>query len=450
MFQSLTGSLNKIFDRLRSSGTLSEVQIDMAMKDIRVALIEADVALAVVDDFIAQVKVKALGQEVIRSVSPGQMVIKIIYDEIVNVLSLPPKEADLQHKTKYPQTILMIGLQGSGKTTASGKLALKFKNEGKKVLLVSLDTYRPAAQEQLQILASSIEVDSLEIIENNKQVDIINRALSKSKFYDIVIYDSAGRLHIDDQMILELSDVKELIQPVETLLVVDSMIGQSAVAIASNFDQKLNITGIVLSRIDGDAKGGAALSIKHVTNKPIKYLSSGEKLSTLEVFDPKRIASRILDMGDIVSFVEKAASAIDEAEAEKATARLQQGKFNFNDFLSQLRAIKKFGEGGIAGIIGMLPGASKIIDKVKESKLNDKKLVLQQEAIILSMTKKERKNPDILHASRKQRIAKGSGTTVQQINSLIKQYQSIKDTIKRLNKMDHKSLMRSGIDKLFS
>ena len=449
MFQQLTQNLGKIFDRIKNSGTLSEAQIDLAMRDIRIALLEADVALPVVKDFISAVKSKAIGQEIIKSVRPSQMVIKIIHDEIINILSSPANETALQLKSQAPVNILLVGLQGSGKTTASAKLALKLKNQNKKVLLVSLDTYRPAAQEQLAKLASTIEIDCLGIVEGSTPIEITQRAIKESRLsaYDIVIYDTAGRLHIDDEMIDEVLKIKVLIKPVETILVVDSLIGQDAVVVASNFDQKLDITGVILSRVDGDARGGAALSIKHVTNKPIKFLSAGEKLSSLEEFNPETIASRILDMGDIISFVEKAAGIIDKEEAEKAARRLKQGKFNLNDYLGQIRSIKKLG--GISSMISMLPGATKIMDKVNQSKVSEK-LLPHQEAIILSMTLSERKNPDLLNASRKKRIASGSGTSIQQVNVLLKQFLQISDVMKKASRMDPKSLMRSGIGKLFS
>jgi signal recognition particle subunit SRP54 len=448
MFQSLTQNLTKIFDRIKRSGVLSEDQINDTMRDIRIALLEADVALPVVKDFIAEVKLKSMGQEIIKSVSPGQMVIKIIHNELINILSSSPEETKLQLKSTPPVNILMVGLQGSGKTTASAKLALRLKNQNKKVLLVSLDTYRPAAQEQLTILADSIEVDCLTIVPGHSPIDITKRALHEAKLaaYDIVIYDTAGRMQIDDEMMAEASKIKELVAPFETILVVDAMTGQDSVIIASNFDQKLGVTGIILSRIDGDAKGGAALSIKHVTNKPIKFLSSGEKLTQLEEFDPERIASRILDMGDIISFVEKAANIIDRQEAENAAAKLKNGRFNLDDYLTQMRGIKKLG--GFTSMMSMLPGMNKMMDKIDQSKLNGK-LIDHQEAIILSMTKKERKNPDILNASRRKRIAEGSGTSVQKVNNLLKQFKQISSMMKKVSSMSPKSLMRSGIGKLF-
>lgn len=449
MFQNLTTHLNKIFDRLKSSGALSESQIDSAMREIRIALLEADVALPVVRDFINSVKIRALGHEIIKSVSPGQMVIKIIHDEMIKILSSPQEERELKLNSIPPVNILMVGLQGSGKTTASAKLALRLKNLNKKVLLVSLDTYRPAAQEQLAILANSISVDSLPIISNENPIAITHRALKNSKVsaYDIVIYDTAGRLHIDDKMINEVIEVKNLISASETILVADSMTGQDAVKIASDFDNKVGLTGIILSRIDGDARGGAALSIRYVTQKPIKFLSSGEKLSALEEFHPERIASRILDKGDIISFVEKASEVIDQKEAEKTLANLKKGKFNLNDYLKQIRSIKKLG--GIGGMLTMLPGVAKIKSALEKSSVNEK-LLLHQEAIILSMTKKERANPDLLNASRRKRIASGAGVSIQQVNILLKQFKQVSSLMKKTSNLDPKSLMRSGIGKLFS
>ncbi|MCC8417601.1 MAG: signal recognition particle protein [Rickettsia endosymbiont of Bryobia graminum] len=448
MFQTLTQNLTKIFDRLTRSGALSEEQINETMRDIRIALLEADVALPVVKDFIAEVKSKALGQEIIKSVSPGQMVINIIHKELINILSSSKEETSLQLKSIPPVNILMVGLQGSGKTTASAKLALKLKNQNKKVLLVSLDTYRPAAQEQLTILGKSIDIDCLSVITGQNPIDITRRALHESKLsaYDIVIYDTAGRLQIDGLMMEEALNIKNLILPTETILVVDAMTGQDSVIIANNFNQKLGITGVILSRVDGDSKGGAALSIKHVTNKPIKFLSTGEKLADLEEFDPERIASRILDMGDIVAFVEKAAGVIDRQEAERTAAKLKKGRFDLEDYLNQIKSIKKLG--GFGNMLSMLPGINKIMDKVDQSKLNSK-IIDHQVAIILSMTKKERKNPDLLNASRRKRIADGSGTSVQKINTLLKQFQQISGFMKKASNMDQKSLMRGGLGKLF-
>lgn len=449
MFKALTQNLTRIFDRLANSGALSEAQINAAVRDINVALLESDVALPVVKSFIDDIKKKALGVDLIRSVSPGQMMIKIVHEEIINLLQSPPDEEKLLLDAVPPVGILLVGLQGGGKTTASAKLALKLKKQNKKVLLVSLDTYRPAAQEQLEILARSISVDSLPIVAYERPLKIVKRAISEAELsgYDVVIYDTAGRLHIDEDMMQEAFAIKELVVPSEILLVVDSMTGQDAVTTASAFNSKMEITGIILSRVDGDSKGGAALSVKYVTKKPIKFLSSGERLSDLEVFNAKRVASRILDKGDIVSFVEKAASIVDKEAAEKTAARLRKGRFDLNDYLQQIKSIKKLG--GFGSILGMLPGSNKILNDIDQSKL-DEKVIERQEAIILSMTAKERRNPDLLNASRRKRIALGSGNTVQSVNILLKQFKQVSDMMKKTSRMDPKNLMRTGLGKLFS
>jgi signal recognition particle subunit SRP54 len=449
MFQTLTQNLTKIFDKIKGAGALTEAHIDSAMRDIRIALLEADVALPVVRAFISEVSEKAKGVEVVKSVSPAQMVIKIINDEMIRLLQPDENETKINLQSVPPVNLLIVGLQGSGKTTASAKLALKLKSAGKKVLLVSLDTYRPAAQDQLEILAKSIEVDSLPIIKEQLPIAITERAITAAKLsgYDVVIYDTAGRLHIDDDMINEAIKVKSLVKPTETFLVMDAMIGQDAVNVASNFNHKLDITGIILSRIDGDSKGGAALSVRYITGKPIKFLSTGEKPDDFEEFDAKRIASRILDMGDVVSFVERAASVIDRSEAEKTAAKLKKGQFDLDDYISQIKMIKKMG--GLGSMTNLLPGISKLSDKIGDLSSGEKALVSQM-AIVNSMTKKERKNPDILNASRKKRVATGSGTTVQQVNILLKQFKQISTTMKKVSRMNPKTLLRSGIGKLFS
>ena len=449
MFQTLTQNLTKIFDKIKGTGALTEAHIDSAMRDIRIALLEADVALPVVRAFISEVSEKAKGVEVVKSVSPAQMVIKIINDEMIGLLQPDENESKINLQSVPPVNLLIVGLQGSGKTTASAKLALKLKNQGKKVLLVSLDTYRPAAQDQLEILARSIAVDSLPIIKDQLPVAITERAMTAAKLsgYDVVIYDTAGRLHIDDDMINEAIKIKSLVKPTETFLVMDAMIGQDAVNIASNFNHQLNITGIILSRIDGDSKGGAALSVRYITGKPIKFLSTGEKPDAFEEFDAKRIASRILDMGDVVSFVERAASVIDRNEVEKTAKKLKKGQFDLDDYITQIRMIKKMG--GLGSMMNFLPGVSKLSSKIGDLTSGDKTLA-SQIAIVNSMTKKERKNPDILNASRKKRIATGSGTTVQQVNILLKQFKQISTTMKKVSRMDPKTLLRSGIGKLFS
>ena len=449
MFQTLTQNLTKIFDKIKGAGALTEAHIDSAMRDIRIALLEADVALPVVRAFISEVSEKAKGVEVVKSVSPAHMVIKIINDEMIRLLQPDENESKINLQSVPPVNLLIVGLQGSGKTTASAKLALKLKNQGKKVLLVSLDTYRPAAQDQLEILAKSIEVDSLPIIKEQLPIAITERAITAAKLsgYDVVIYDTAGRLHIDDDMINEAIKVKSLVKPTETFLVMDAMIGQDAVNVASNFNHKLDITGVILSRIDGDSKGGAALSVRYITGKPIKFLSTGEKPDEFEEFDAKRIASRILDMGDVVSFVERAASVIDRSEAEKTAAKLKKGQFDLDDYISQIKMIKKMG--GLGSMMNFLPGISKLSDKIGDLSSGEKALVSQM-AIVNSMTKKERKNPDILNASRKKRVATGSGTTVQQVNILLKQFKQISTTMKKVSRMNPKTLLRSGIGKLFS
>ena len=449
MFQTLTENLTKIFDKIKGTGALTEAHIDSAMRDIRVALLEADVALPVVRAFISEVSIRAKGVEVVKSVSPAQMVIKIINDEMIQLLQPDENESKINLQSVAPVNLLVVGLQGSGKTTASAKLALKLKKQGKKVLLVSLDTYRPAAQDQLEILAKSIEVDSLPIVKDQLPIAITERALSAAKLsgYDVVIYDTAGRLHIDEEMINEAINVKALVKPTETFLVMDAMIGQDAVNVASSFNQNLDITAIILSRIDGDSKGGAALSVRYITGKPIKFLSTGEKPDAFEEFDAKRIVSRILDMGDVVSLVEKAASVIDRDEAEKTAAKLKKGQFDLDDYIAQIKMIKKMG--GLGSMMNFLPGMNKLSEKMGDIRSGDKVLV-SQVAIVSSMTKKERKNPDLLNASRKIRVAGGSGTTVQQVNTLLKQFKQISTTMKKLSRMDPKALMRSGIGKLFS
>ncbi len=449
MFQTLTENLTKIFDKIKGAGALTEAHIDAAMRDIRIALLEADVALPVVRDFISEVSTKAKGVEVIKSVSPAQMVIKIINDEMIRLLQPDESESKINLQGVAPVNLIVVGLQGSGKTTASAKLALKLKNQGKKVLLVSLDTYRPAAQDQLEILAKSIEVDSLPIVKDQLPIAITERALSFAKLsgYDVVIYDTAGRLHIDEEMINEAITVKALVKPTETFLVMDAMIGQDAVNVASNFNQKLDITAVILSRIDGDSKGGAALSVRYITGKPIKFLSTGEKPDAFEEFDAKRIVSRVLDRGDVVSFVEKAASVIDRDEAEKTAAKLKKGHFDLDDYITQIKMIKKMG--GLGSMMNFLPGMNKFSEKMGDVTSGDKVLV-GQVAIVNSMTKKERKNPDLLNASRKKRVAAGSGSTVPQVNTLLKQFKQISTTMKKVSRMDPKALMRSGIGKLFS
>ncbi|MCR6629346.1 MAG: signal recognition particle protein [Magnetospirillum sp.] len=442
MFESLSQRLSAVFDKLTGRGALSEADVTEALREVRVALLEADVALPVVKDFVARVKDRAIGQEVVKSVSPGQMVVKIVHDELVATLGTEGVELNLN--AVPPAVILMVGLQGSGKTTTSGKLAIRLKKDRKKVLLASLDVYRPAAQQQLEILARQAEVGSLPIIMGEMPVAITKRALDvgRKEGYDVVILDTAGRLHIDQELMAEVAAVRDVAKPVETLLVTDAMIGQDAVTLAREFNEKVGVTGIVLTRVDGDSRGGAALSMRAVTGRPIKFLGMGEKLDALEVFHPDRIAGRILGMGDVVSLVEKAMETIEQEEAEKLAKRIEKGKFDLNDMLSQFKQVEKMGD--LKGILGMMPGIGKMAAQIKEAKI-DNKMVGRQKAIILSMTPAERRNPDLIKASRKKRIAAGSGVSVQDVNKLLKQHQQMADVMKKVGKLGQKGLMRHGL-----
>ncbi len=404
------------------------------MREIRIALLEADVSLSIAKDFIEKVRAEALGQQVVKSVAPGQMIVKIVHDELVKLLGSEKAEINFNHKP--PVVILMAGLQASGKTTTSGKLALRLKNKnGKKVLLSSLDTYRPAAQKQLEILAQKVGVDFVAIIEGQKPLEIAKRSLQTAVDLgcDILILDTAGRTHIDEMMMEEIVAIKKLVNPTEILLVVDSMIGQDAVNVAKNFNEKLQITGTILTRLDGDARGGAALTMKAATNCPIKFIGVGEKLEDLEEFNPDRIASRIVGMGDVVSLVEKAQEMFDADEMEKTAKKMQKGQFDFDDLLSQMRNMKKMG--GLGGILNLLPGMGKIKEQLGQINNFEKDIKLQ-EALILSMTKKERRNPDILNSSRKHRIAKGAGSTIQEVNRLLKKYKQMQKMMGKFGKID--------------
>jgi signal recognition particle subunit SRP54 len=442
MFEGLSSRLGDVFDRLKRRGALSEADVAEALREVRVALLEADVALPVVKDFIAAVKERAVGQDVIRSITPGQLVVKIVHDTLVEMLG---QSEDLNLAVVPPAAVLMVGLQGSGKTTSSGKIALRLKTrDKKKVLLASLDVYRPAAQQQLEILAKQADVGSLPIIMGERPVAIAKRAMEvgRREGYDVVILDSAGRLHIDEALMAEVADVKTAVNPSETLLVVDAMIGQDAVTLAREFNEKIGVTGLVLTRIDGDARGGAALSMRAVTGRAIKFLGAGEKLDALEPFHPDRIAGRILGMGDVVSLVEKAMDSFEADEAEKMAAKMAKGRFDLDDMAAQFRQIKRMGD--IKGILGMLPGIGAIKKQIEGANI-DQKMVNRQEAIILSMTKLERKNPDLIKASRKRRIAAGAGVDVSDVNKLLKQYQQMADMMKKVSKMGKKGLMRHGI-----
>jgi signal recognition particle subunit SRP54 len=449
MFESLSNRLSDVFDRLRRHGALSEDDVNAALREIRIALLEADVALPVVKDFVNAVREKAVGQEVLRSVTPAQMVVKIVHDHLVETLGgAGAGEAGINLNAVPPAVVMMVGLQGSGKTTSAAKIALRLKNrERKKVLLASLDVQRPAAQEQLAVLGRQTGVASLPIVAGEKPVAIARRALQvgKSEGYDVVILDTAGRLHINEELMFEVAAVRDAALPAETLLVADAMTGQDAVNVAKAFNDRIGVTGIMLTRIDGDARGGAALSMRAITGKPIKLVGTGEKLEALETFHPARIAGRILDMGDVVSLVEKAAETIDQEEAEKLAAKMAKGNFDLDDLASQLRQLRKMG--GMGGMLGMLPGIGKIKKQISEANIDDG-MIKRQEAIISSMTKKERRNPKLLNASRRLRIAAGSGTSVQEINRLMKQYEQMSHMMKKASKLGKKGLMRHGLSAL--
>ena len=451
MFEALSSKLNGVFDRLRRRGVLSEADVQEALREVRVALLEADVALPVVRDLIAKVRERAVGQEVIRSVSPAQQVVKIVHDCLVEALGGGEGDTGargLDLNAPAPVPILMVGLQGSGKTTTAGKIALRLRTrEKKKVLLASLDVQRPAAQLQLQQLAERAGVTSLPIVPGQGPLEIAARALdvARRELYDVVILDTAGRLAIDEALMAEAAAVKAATRPHETLLVVDAMTGQDAVNTAKHFQERVGVTGIVMTRVDGDARGGAALSMRAVTGAPIKLLGAGEKLDALEDFHPDRIAGRIRGMGDIVSLVERAAETIDREQAEKLAARMQKGQFDLEDYANQLRQISRMGS--LSGILGMLPGIGRLKQQIEEANL-DQTVLKRQAAIISSMTPQERRKPEIIKASRKRRIAAGSGTTVQEVNRLLKQFDDMSTMMKRMNKMGQKGLMRGGLASL--
>ena len=432
MFEALTDKLTAVFNKITSRGVLSEDDINATMREIRIALLEADVALPVVKEFIAHVKEQALGEKVVRSIQPGQMVVKIVHDELLKLLG--EGDTSLNFQAVPPVSILMLGLQGSGKTTTSAKLAKRLAKQGKKVLLVSLDIYRPAAQEQLAQLAEQIGGHSLPIIKGEKPADTTRRALDTAKKggYDVIILDSAGRLHIDQQLMDEVVEVKKIAQPTEVLLVADAMIGQDACNVAKEFKEQVGVTGLVLTRIDGSSRAGAALSMKMVAGVPIKFLGTGEKLDEFEEFHADRLAGRILGQGDVVSLVEKAIENVDKAETEKLAAQMMKGRFDLNMMLSQLKQVQKLGS--LGGIIGMIPGLSKFKNQIEAAGVGDN-LIKKQEAIILSMTKAERSNPDIIKASRKKRIAAGSGVEVHEVNKLLKSYEQMSTMMKRMGRM---------------
>jgi len=449
MFEKLSSKFSGIFEKLTNKGSLTKSDIEKALKDVRLALLEADVSLEVTKDFIKSIEVKAFGQEITKSITPGQQVIKIVNDELIKVLTCDENlNGDLKIDSP-PASILMVGLQGSGKTTSTVKIAKRLKEKNKKkVLIASLDTSRPAAMEQLEILGNQVNIDTLPIIKNQSPIEITQRTKQQALLggYDVYILDSAGRLHIDEELMKEISFIKSETKTKETLLVVDGLTGQDAVNVAKEFDNNVGISGVVLTRMDGDGRGGAALSMKAVTGKPIKFVGIGEKLSDLEEFHPERIASRILGMGDIVSLVEKAQENVEADKAEKMIKRLQKGLFTMNDLKLQLEQMVKMG--GVGGILGMMPGVKKMSKQIESSGMNDNS-IRKQIALIQSMTKKERMYPNILQASRKKRVSKGAGLEVSDLNKLIKMHRQMADMMKKIGKSGNKGMLRGMIGQLF-
>ena len=443
MFENLTNKFEEIFSSLKKAPSLDERQVDEGLKSIRLALLEADVSLDVVKEFINRLKPKALGQEIVRSTSPGQMVVKIVYDELVSFLG--DKNSEVQLNAVPPVPIMLVGLQGSGKTTTTAKLARFLeKNNKKKVMMASLDIYRPAAQEQLRLLGEQNNIPTLPVIEGQLPIDICRRAISAANLNgsEVILLDTAGRTQIDFQMMNEIKQIEDIVNPSETILVADSLTGQVAANVAKEFKNTVNLTGIVLTRSDGDARGGAALSMKYVADVPIKFLGVGEKIENFEVFYPDRIANRLLGMGDIVSLVEKAAEDLDQENLEKTEEKIKKGQFSLEDYLSQLRQMKKMG--GIEGIMSFLPGVSKVKSQMDQTGV-DEKIITQNEAIILSMTKKEKENPKIIDGSRKKRIANGSGTDIANINKLLKQFKMMSEMMKKMSKGNIKGMADKGI-----
>ncbi|MCX8056269.1 MAG: signal recognition particle protein [Ignavibacteria bacterium] len=435
MFEELTLKLETAFKKIRGQGKLTEKNISDALREVRRILIDADVNYKVAKDFIEKVEKKSLGKEVIASITPGQLIIKIINDELIELLGGVTSPLVLANVP--PSIYLLAGLQGSGKTTFAAKLANYLKKAGQKPLLVACDIYRPAAVEQLKQLGKQIDIDVFHIDSNPVDIALQSLKYAKENNYNAIVIDTAGRLHIDEQMMEEIAKIKETVKPTETYFIVDSMTGQDAVNTAKAFHDRISYDGIVLTKLDGDTRGGCALSIRAVVNKPIKFVSVGEKLDSIEVFHPDRMASRILGKGDIVTLVEKAQSAFEEKEAEKLEEKLRANKFDFEDFLSQLKIIKRLGS--VSQLLSMIPGLSSIQKNVQV----DEKVFIKVEAIINSMTKEERRNPKILNASRKRRIARGSGTSIQEVNKLVKQFEEMQKMIKKLNSMDFNKAFRN-------
>jgi len=436
MFENLSNKFEEIFSSLKKAPSLNEAQVDDGLRKIRQALLEADVALPVVKELIKRIKPKAIGQEIIRSTTPGQMIVKVVFDEIVKILGDTKSELNLN--AVPPVCLMLVGLQGSGKTTTAAKLAKYLeKNNKKKSLMVSLDVYRPAAQEQLNILGEKNSIQTLPIVKDQLPLDITKRALNAASLSgtDIIIFDTAGRTQIDLSMMNEIKEIKSLANPIETILVADSLTGQVAVNVAQEFKKAVDLTGIILSRVDGDGRGGAALSMKFSTNTPIKFMGVGEKIEQLDVFHPDRIANRILGMGDVVSLVEKAAQDLDEEKIRKTEENLKSGSFSMEDYLSQLRQMKKMG--GMESVLSMLPGVSKIKKQMDNANI-DESIIKVNEAIILSMTKEERQNPKIINSSRKKRISSGSGADTATVNKLLKQFKMMTNMMKKMSKGDPK------------
>ena len=432
MFENLSNRFEEIFKSLKKTGSIDEASLDSAMRDIRRALLEADVALPIAKRFIEDVKKEAIGKEIIRSITPAQMITKIVNDQLIKILGSASPE--FQINDNQVSSYLFAGLQGSGKTTTVGKIGNYLKsNYGKKILFVSLDTTRPAAFDQLKKLSELIDVTILPKLENQMPIDIVSRAKQFAELQEIdcVLYDTAGRMNVEEGLMSELSLLEKEINPLETILVLDSLTGQEAVNVASDFAKAINITGSILTRVDGDARGGAALSMKYITDCPIKFMGVGEQVEDLEKFHPERIANRILGMGDIVTLVEKAAETVDQEDAEEMAKKLQKGEFDLDDLLSQIRQMKKMG--GISGMMKFIPGLSNLSDKIPQN-TNPDNSIAQQEAIILSMTKYERSKPKIINGSRKKRIAAGSGTSVSEINKILKQHRKMSDMMKKLSR----------------
>ena len=448
MFENLSERLSGVFDRLTRQGSLSDEDVKTALREVRVALLEADVSLPVARDFVAAVQAKATGQAVTRSVTPGQQVVKIVHDALVDVLTGSEDPGALKIDNP-PAPILMVGLQGSGKTTTTGKLAKRLKErDGKRVLMASLDIYRPAAMQQLQILGQQIGVDTLPIVAGESAVQIAKRAKTQASLggYDVYLLDTAGRLQIDQTLMQEVEDVRDAVKPRETLLVVDGLTGQVAVEVAEEFDAKVGISGVILTRMDGDGRGGAALSMRAVTGKPIRFVGLGEKMDALETFEPQRVAGRILGMGDIVALVEKAQETIEAEQAERMMKRFQKGQFNMNDLRMQLEQMLKMG--GMESIMGMMPGMGKMAAQVKDAGFDDR-ILKRQIALIQSMTKKERANPDLLQASRKKRIAAGAGMEVSELNKLLKMHRQMADMMKKMGKMGKGGMLKQAMKGMF-